>query len=581
MAVLELLLQSVRSGRISPPGPRPLPLLGHLLQLDLKRPHVSPLEVRPAVMTSSALSSWMDEGDSGSEAQRRRRLWRGSCCTMEAPLESLTSVSLIVALLVLVLVYFSPWSWPKRNEREPPGPRPLPLVGNLLQMDLKGPQNTMMKLYKEFGSVFQIYVGPKKVVVLAGLQTLQEALVDHTEEFGERDGQRIIQEFSRGHGVVWSNGPSWREMKRFCVATLQDFGAGPAACEKRILEESQHLVAAVSQFSGEPFETTGPLTLASCNAICFVLLGFRFRYDDPEFTAMVDRHKRTPTLVGSPSVQLYNLFPSLGRWIGNRREFLDVCKQNYDQCVELLAGLRASLDTRVSRSFVDAFLIKKKELEDSGITDSHYHDENLVSTVQNLIGAGTDATGTTLRWALMLMAKFPHIQDQVQQELRSVTGDRQVRLEDRTNLPFSNAVVHETQRFANIAPISVPHRTSQDVTFQGHFIQKGTTVTPLLSSAHFDERQWDTPHSFNPAHFLDPDGRFVQREAFLPFSAGQRGCAGQHLAKSILFIFFTSLLKRFRFSPPPGVSEDDLDLSPQLLPFLSPQPHQLCAVQLP
>lgn len=60
----------------------------------------------------------------------------------------------------------------------------------------------------------------------------------------------------------------------------------------------------------------------------------------------------------------------------------------------------------------------------------------------------------------------------MQEEITKVIGSRQVHLEDRRNLPFTDAVIHETQRLANILPMALPHRTSQDVTFQGHFIPK-------------------------------------------------------------------------------------------------------------
>nr|XP_020442273.1 cytochrome P450 2K1-like [Monopterus albus] len=106
----------------------------------------------------------------------------------------------------------------------------------------------------------------------------------------------------------------------------------------------------------------------------------------------------------------------------------------------------------------------------------------------------------------------------------------------------------------------------------------GTTVYPLLTSVLYDETEWERPHSFYPAHFLDKDGKFVKRDAFMPFSAGHRICLGESLARMELFIFFTTLLQHFRFTPPPGVSEDELDLTPRVGLSLNPLPHKLCAV---
>ncbi|KAJ3601237.1 hypothetical protein NHX12_032210 [Muraenolepis orangiensis] len=134
---------------------------------------------------------------------------------------------------------------------------------------------------------------------------------------------------------------------------------------------------------------------------------------------------------------------------------------------------------------------------------------------------------------------------QLQEELSSVIGSRQVRVEDRKNLPYTDAVIHEIQRLANILPMSLPHTTSQDITFQGYFIKK--------------------------------DGKFVKRDAFMPFSAGRRACVGESLARMELFLFFTTLLQHYRFTPPPGVTEDELDLTPTLGLTLNPSLHQLCA----
>ncbi|XP_018538444.1 cytochrome P450 2K1 [Lates calcarifer] len=495
-------------------------------------------------------------------------------------LQTSSSVSLSGALVVLLLIYLvSTFSFnSQENRKDPPGPKPLPLLGNLLQLDLGRPYNTLLEFSKKYGPVFTVYLGPKKVVVLAGYKTVKEALVKYAEEFGDRDQLQIVRDFNKGHGVLWSNGDSWKEMRRFALTNLRDFGMGKKACEDKIIEECNFLIEVFKKFKGEAFDTTQPMNCAVSNIICSMVYGSRFEYDDPEFTSLVDRTNRNIQLAGSSSMQLYNLFPWFCKWIANRKEFHKLADANKKQNLKLFSRLKETLNPHMCRGFVDAFLVRKQHAEESGITNSHFHDENLIATVVNLFAAGTDTTATTLRWALLLMAKYPKTQDQVQEELSRVLGSRQVQVEDRKNLPFTDAVIHETQRLANIVPMALPHRTSQDVTFQGHFIKKGTTVYPLLTSVLYDESEWERPHSFYPAHFLDKDGKFVKRDAFMPFSAGRRVCLGESLARMELFIFFTTLLQHFRFSPPPGVSEDELDLTPRVGFTLNPSPHKLCAV---
>ncbi|XP_057678890.1 cytochrome P450 2K1-like isoform X1 [Corythoichthys intestinalis] len=494
----------------------------------------------------------------------------------------LSASSLLASVLLLLAAYVacrSASSRPNlRRASEPPGPRPLPLLGNLLQLNLRAPHRTLLKMSKKYGPVFTFHMGPKKVVVLAGYQTVKEALVQHAEEFGEREPFNTVKEAKLEHGVVWNNGDSWKEMRRFTLSNLKDFGMGKKACEDKIIEESQHLLEVFRNFRGEAFDTQQAVNYAVSNIICSLVFGSRFQYDDPAFRAMVWRTGRGIQIVSGPTLQLYNMYPWLGKWISWAREELrQMGMANRKQATELIRSLKDTLDPRSSRGFVDAFLIRQQQLEDSGDV-GHYHDPNLLMTVSNLFAAGTETTSTTLRWALLFMAKYPHIQEKVQQELKRVIGDRQVQAEDRKNLPFTNAVIHETQRVADIVPMSLPHRTSRDVTFRGFFIQKWTTVYPLLTSVHQDESQWEKPASFHPQHFLDRDGKFIKPDAFMPFSAGRRACPGESLTRMELFIFFVTLLQHFRFRPPAGMAEDRLDLTPCVGLTPAPVPHRLRAI---
>ncbi|XP_007444662.1 cytochrome P450 2K1-like [Python bivittatus] len=212
------------------------------------------------------------------------------------------------------------------------------------------------------------------------------------------------------------------------------------------------------------------------------------------------------------------------------------------------------------------------------MTNGYFHNENLKAVVGNLFAAGTETTATTLRWAILLMMKYPEIQRKVQEEIAKVIGDLQPRTEHRAEMPYTDAVIHEVQRFANIIPTNLPHATTMDITFKGFFIPKGMQIVPLLSSVLHDESQWEKPHEFYPEHFLDSEGKFVKKDAFLPFSAGRRVCAGENLAKMELFLFFTSLLQRFAIQPPPGTSKDDLDLTPVVGFTTPPMPYKTCAI---
>lgn len=112
--------------------------------------------------------------------------------------------------------------------------------------------------------------------------------------------------------------------------------------------------------------------------------------------------------------------------------------------------------------------------------------------------------------------------ERVHREIDSVlTNGRMPTLEDKQRMPYVEAVLHEVLRFCNIVPLGIFRATSQDASVNGYSIPKGTMVITNLYSVHFDEKYWSEPGVFSPQRFLDSNGNFVRREAFLPFSLGQ------------------------------------------------------------
>nr|XP_028569507.1 cytochrome P450 2K6-like [Podarcis muralis] len=419
-------------------------------------------------------------------------------------------------------------------------------------------------------------MGFQKMVVLTGYETVKEALVNQADAFAERPTIPIFEDHARGFGVVFSHGENWKAMRRFSLSTLRDYGMGKRSIEDRIVEECSVLIKTFESYQGQPFETTTIMNAAAANIIASILLNKRFEYEDSTFRKLLKMVNENIRLFGSPSVMLYNVFPALGSFLGVHKTLL----HNRD---EMHAFINATfiqhlrdLDENDQRSFIDSFLLRQQEEKDK--LDGYFNTENLKAVVSNLFSAGTETTATTLRWGLLLMMKYPEIQSKVQEEIAKVVGSSQPRIEHRTKMPYVDAVIHEIQRFSDVSPTNLPHATTVDVTLKGYFIPKGTHIMPLLTSVLHDESQWEKPYQFYPEHFLDSEGKFIKRDAFMPFSAGRRACLGENLAKVELFLFFTSLLQRFTFQLPPGTSEDDLDLTPAVGFTTPPMPHQLCAL---
>ncbi|XP_047450143.1 cytochrome P450 2F3-like [Mugil cephalus] len=474
---------------------------------------------------------------------------------------TLILVGLIFALLWLVKVKTS------GKYKLPPGPPALPLIGNLPQIDKNTPFKDLVKFSKAYGPVVTVYLGWQRTVVLVGYDAVKEALVDQADDFTGRGPLPFLMKATKGYGLGISNGDRWRQLRRFTLTTLRDFGMGRKGMEEWIQEESKHLTARVHESKGTSFDPTFLLSRTVSNVICCLVFGERFNYEDKQFLRLLNIISETLKFGSSPIGQMYNIFPWLMEHLpGRQHTAFAHMEEVRDFIKKKIQEHRETLDPSSPRDYIDCFLIRMKQEEDIPTTEFHY--ENLVSTVLNLFLAGTESTSSTIRYALSVLIKYPSIQEKMQQEIDTVIGqERCPNMEDRKSLPFTDAVIHEVQRFLDIVPFSVPHYALHDVSFRGYTIPKDTVIIPLLHSVLKEEKQWETPWSFNPKHFLDQNGNFKKNPAFLPFSAGKRACVGESLARMELFIFLVSLLQRFTFSYTEG--PDGIDLTAQYSSFAS------------
>ncbi|XP_078002367.1 cytochrome P450 2S1 [Phascolarctos cinereus] len=449
-------------------------------------------------------------------------------------------------------------------------------------------------LSARYGPVFTVYLGSRPIVILSGYEAVKEALVDQAEAFSGRGKVATLEKTFNQHGVFFANGEQWKYLRKFTTLSLRNLGMGKKEGEEQIQEEARYLVEALQNTQGSLLDPSLLLSQAVSNVTCILLFGSRFDYEDEKFRAVVLAAAGTLKEISTSWGQLCEMFLGPLYYLSDILQHLSAPHSRLTDHLSTLATFvsgqiqqhQEKLEPQAPvRDFVDDFLVKMGQEEKASGSD---HTDFLLTAV-NLLFGGTATVGATLKYAFLLLLKYPEVQDgeteehkvkqlaqghtanRIQEELGQELGwERAPSLVDRGRLPYTDAFLHEVQRFLALLPMGVPRALTKPTSFRGYDLPQGIEVFPLLGSVLHDPEFFERPEEFDPSRFLDADGQFKKNEAFLPFSLGKRICLGEGLARTELFLFFTTILQNFSLeSPsPPGA----LSLQPAISGFANIPP---------
>lgn len=454
-----------------------------------------------------------------------------------------TALVICLAVVVLFLLYLQDRV---RRRNFPPGPTRFPLLGNMPQLMLadKHILQVLNDHSKIYGPVTSISLGFNSNIVCIHDAKLAREMLNMDETAGRGMHANITAKaWGEIMGLIDPDlGPEWKERKRFFLRSLRDFGFGVKSGET-VLEEagqlSQHILN-LTKDGQQDYLVKDDFNVSVVNVIWKMVANKTFALDSQEALDLIELQneifsKRLPALARMPFVRRLNL-PSLARrkqvWADLRQIFTKSVKEHED-----------TLDVNDPRDVIDKYLIEMRK------GSPGYDRRQLIISIMDLFAAGSETTSTTLRWALLFMVLNPKVQETCHRELDTLEG-RPVTLTDMQTLHYCQATILEVLRVGCIAPGTLIHRTTVAIKLGGFDVPRDTLLMVNFLSTHFDPQLWESPLEFRPERFLDSRGSLLKEpDHFFPFSTGKRVCMGEGLARVELFLFFTSLLQKFRFLP--------------------------------
>ncbi|XP_028999457.1 cytochrome P450 1A1 [Betta splendens] len=476
-----------------------------------------------------------------------------------------------VCLAYLILKFFH--ADVPQGLRRLPGPRPLPIIGNLLELGSK-PYESLTAMSRRYGDVFQIQIGARPVVVLSGGETVRRALIKQGDEFSGRPDLHSFKYINNGKSLAFSTDQAgvWRTRRKLAYSALRSFATLQSknpeyACvlEEHVCKEGEYLLKqlnAVMEAEGS-FDSYRYVVVSVANVICGICFGRRYDHDDQELLSLVTVSHEFNEVVGSGNPA--DFIPALRLLPSTKMKLFKSLNDRFNSFIQrIVTDHYATYDKDNIRDITDSLIDHCEDRKLDENSNVQLSDEKIVGIVNDLFGAGFDTVSTALSWSLMYMVAYPEIQERLHQEMKDKVGlDRTPLLADKANLPFLEAFILEMFRHSSFLPFTIPHCATKDTSLNGYFIPKDVCVFINQWQINHDPELWKDPFSFNPDRFLSADGAEVNKsegEKVMVFGLGKRRCIGEFIARNEVYLFLAFLVQKLQFHSMPGVP---LDMSPQ------------------
>ncbi|KAG8373919.1 hypothetical protein BUALT_Bualt11G0075300 [Buddleja alternifolia] len=451
----------------------------------------------------------------------------------------------------------------------PPGPRPLPIFGNWLQVGNDLNHRLLAAMSQTYGSIFLLKLGSKNLVVVSNPELANQVLHTQGIEFGSRPRNVVFDIFTgNGQDMVFTiYGEHWRKMRR--IMTLPFFTNKVVHQYSEMWENEMDLVVDDLRnneiVSKEGIVIRRRLQLMLYNIMYRMMFDAKFEsQDDPMFIQATKFNSERSRLAQSFEYNYGDFIPLL-------RPFLN-------------GYLKKCRDLQSRRlAFFNSFYVEKRRkiMAENGekhkITCAMDHiidaqtkgeisEQNVLYIVENINVAAIETTLWSMEWAIAELANHPTIQRKIRDEISTVLKGQPVTESNLHELPYLQATVNETLRLHTPIPLLVPHMNLEEAKLGSYTIPKESKVVVNAWWLANNPAWWQNPNEFRPERFLEEEGGTEAVVGggkvdfrFLPFGVGRRSCPGIILALPILGLVIARLASNFEMEAPPGLDKIDVN----------------------
>uniref|UniRef100_A0A0E0KYM1 Cytochrome P450 n=1 Tax=Oryza punctata TaxID=4537 RepID=A0A0E0KYM1_ORYPU len=478
-----------------------------------------------------------------------------------------------VILLVSFLSFLRHLLVANSGRNLPPGPRPLPLIGNILDLDGAQPHRSMARLAERHGPLMTLRLGGAVTIVASSVDAARDVLQRHDAALSARSAPDIVRACAHDRfSMAWlpPSSPRWRALRKVCSAELfapRLLGSQPQRHLRR--EKARRLVSHVARLAaaarvGGRVDVRRVVLTTLLNMLSSTVFSADLAdLDNHGGSEFGDKLAEFASSVGVPNMSDY--FPVVAPLDPQRlrrrlARVLSRLHAEFDEQIERRMRERAA-GAPPKNDFLDV-LLDYRSTEDGREFDR----QTLRSLLTDLFTAAGDTNAITIERAMTELLRNPSSMAIAREELTQVIGTKpDLEESDISQLKYLKAVVKETLRLHPPVPFLLPRQAEKSIEIGGYTVPKGAKVLVNVWAIGHDNVVWLDPDKFMPERFLQSEVDFRGRHFELtPFGSGRRICPGLPLADHMVHLTLASLLHWFEWRLPPEVEKNGVDMAEKL-----------------
>ncbi|KAG1747528.1 cytochrome P450 [Suillus occidentalis] len=452
----------------------------------------------------------------------------------------------------------------------PPGPKPLPVIGNVLHISFTKPWLAYTAWKKTYGDLIRVRLMGQEFVIINS-EKIARALLDQRSAIYS---DRPVLSTRKFYGIEWLTvllhyGAELRSHRKLFHHALQ---AESSIGQREIyLHRARSLLASLLH-DPEGFEAHIQSFVAA------IIMGITYGYEvqpenDPYVSAVLELNGILTKGLTPERSAILLAFPFLAHiptW------FPGASFQREALHSRQLAQRVLNAPFEFTKSQIEAGVAPQSVVFDclTQMDEDNHEDQEFAikATAATVFIAGFETSTSLLHSFILAMVLYPRVQAKAQAEIDTVVDSTRLpTFEDRPSLPYVEAILRELLRWTTSLPLAVPHATLDDDVFEGYFIPKGACVTLNLWAINRDEEKYPDPDEFRPERYFAPDGSLLSDSISdnVAFGLGRRICPGRFAAESILWAGIVSILAILRIEKAQDIDGRDVDVKKQFTTGLS------------